>query len=655
MGAIEMTIRSALLLTLAMVSSRSFAATLTVTKVGDSGPGSLRAAIETANTNGTPDTITFAPALKGKTIAPATVLPSLIEASTRIDGDLDDDGVPDITLDGVKLATPYQDGLYVGRDNTVIEGLAIVRFTGNGISIMWATNCQVRSCCLGVARNGVTPRLNTFYQVYLLSADDARVGASGKRNVIAVPQGGMGAGIRLHNTKGAVIGPNYIGIDAAGTAVLGAGGGGLGVMLTGTTSGDCQNNVVRDTVFAGMGTGVYTYNSRYNRVRGCTFGLAANGSKSLPMAASGSSQGIWINEGSLNNVIGGPTAACRNTFACGPEGVGVLFKGPGTQGNRIEGSYFGTNAAGTQQRDLFVGVQTGSDAGAQTIGGSTASRGNYFAMKSTAPLTTAVGLQGSGNGTVVRNNRFGVLPASGAYVASSDMGVHFVLVSGQVLDNTFVRLAQGVIADGTGATPSIFRNTFRRCYVGVDIVNGARPKLGNLHNTPTRDDGGNVFRSTGLYHIKNSTPNAIGAEGNDFGSTKRSAIDTKIYDKLDSASYGRVDFDPLIGGVHPSGDTQGVVALTGTCAVPTPVGAEIAYTLSSPATVTVTVRNLAGRPVATVIRDQAAAAGLQRALWSGCAENGLRVPAGAYVVEVAACSADGGQTRALTTLRLEAR
>jgi hypothetical protein len=649
-----MTVDRALLLTLAMMPSRSFAATLTVTKVSDSGPGTLRAAIQTANSNGTPDRITFAPALKGKTIAPATELPHLTEASTTIDGDLDNDGVPDIALDGVRLGGEYWNGLSVTANDTIIEGLSIVRFGAAGVWINYATNCRVQACYLGVARNGRTSRPNTFHQVSLVGADGSRVGAPGKRNVIAVPPTPGDAAIALVTTKGAVVGPNYIGTNAAGTAVLGADSWAIGVSLAGNTPGDAdlQGNVIRDTVFAGMRKGVQMYNCSNNQVRGCTFGLAANGSKSLPMRASGDSYGVLLDHGSLNNVIGGPTAGCRNTFACGPEGVGVYLAGPDTQGNRVEGNYFGTNAAGTQQRNLLIGVQLGTNAGAQTIGGSTASRGNYFAMRPTPDYEIGVAFGTYGNGTVVRNNCFGVLPASGTYVVSSDLGVRFSEVSGQALDNTFARLDRAVAAGGASATPSVFRNTFRRCSIGVEILNGARPKLGNLHNASTQDDGGNVFRSTGLYHISNNTSNGIGAEGNDFGSKKQSVIDAKIYDKLDNASYGRVDFDPLIGGVHPSGDTQGVVALTGTCAMPTPVGAEIAYTLSSPATVTVTIRNLAGRPVATVIRDQAAAAGLQRTLWSGCAENGLRVPAGAYVVEVAARSADGGQARVLTTLRL---
>ena len=54
-------------LTLLAATSAS-AATLTVTHVDDNGPGSLRDALATANTNGEPDTIVFDPAVAGGTI-----------------------------------------------------------------------------------------------------------------------------------------------------------------------------------------------------------------------------------------------------------------------------------------------------------------------------------------------------------------------------------------------------------------------------------------------------------------------------------------------------------------------------------------------------------------------------------------------------------
>ena len=57
---------------------------ITVTSLADSGPGSLREAIDTANSDGIPTTIDFAPGLAGGTIALASQLPDLSEDGTEL-------------------------------------------------------------------------------------------------------------------------------------------------------------------------------------------------------------------------------------------------------------------------------------------------------------------------------------------------------------------------------------------------------------------------------------------------------------------------------------------------------------------------------------------------------------------------------------------
>jgi hypothetical protein len=198
----------------------------------------------------------------------------------------------------------------------------------------------------------------------------------------------------------------------------------------------------------------------------------------------------------------------------------------------------------------------------------------------------------------------------------------------------------------------VSRFTFQNCDRAIDILAPANVKMGDLGNASTKDDGGNTFKATNTWFIYNDVATGYKAEGNSFPWISAAAIGAKIHDRLDTPGAGLIDIDPLYGGVHPTGDTSGTVVSVAS-AVPTAGGAEIAYALSASADVTVTVRNIAGRPVATVVRDQAASAGLQRLVWSGRADSGLKVPAGSYLVEIAARSADGGQSRALTTLRMD--
>ena len=74
-----------------------------VTNLNDSGAGSLRQAMLDANGNGAADTITFDADLAGETIllssGQLTIANDTADSDLTIDGDLDGDGTPDVTVD----------------------------------------------------------------------------------------------------------------------------------------------------------------------------------------------------------------------------------------------------------------------------------------------------------------------------------------------------------------------------------------------------------------------------------------------------------------------------------------------------------------------------------------------------------------------------
>jgi len=90
--------------------------------------------------------------------------------------------------------------------------------------------------------------------------------------------------------------------------------------------------------------------------------------------------------------------------------------------------------------------------------------------------------------------------------------------------------------------------------------------------------------------------------------------------------------------------------ITSLQAVQTAAGAAIYCRLSAPARVRVRIMNIAGRVVCDVCRDRELKQGLNSILWDGRNAAGARVPAGVYLVEARAWSADGGQSRLLTRL-----
>jgi len=453
---------------------------------------------------------------------------------------------------------------------------------------------------------------------------------------------------------------NYFGITRDGSAVLrasptvrrwGIDGSGERNLIGGTTP-EARN------VFGGLDYGVYTFTADGCRVQGNYFGLAPDGSTSLEMGC-----GVAICD-STNCTVGGTEPGARNVFAGGAD-PGVLISihdvigSTECYGNTVAGNYFGMNAAGSAQRPLKTGVlvEKAPDslaAGAQTIGGPTREAANWLCPSNPGGESRAIYFKRAGEGSVVRYNVCGVFPRKGSPGTPATMtsGVRVDGVSVRLLDNSFWRASTGVHLGGAGAEAAVYRNYFSTIKTAVAAYMDSRLRMGNLGTSRTSDDGGNEFANISDYFIRNNTAYAVKAEGNDFRTTSTAAIDAKIHDQLDWPSYGRVDFDPLIGGVHPSGRESQGVSIAGVSAVTTAAGAQLMFTLSAPANVSATVTNIAGRRVKAVCVDRECRAGLNTLLWDGRSDLGLAAPAGAYVVQVEAHAANGAAARTLAPLRL---
>ncbi len=611
----------------------------------DSGTDSLRWAIEQANAHVGRDKVLFAPTMAGKVIKPATLLPNLTDAQTVIIGDIDDDGVPDVALNLMDVGEG--DGLRIEAPRCVVAGLTITNCPNAGIRVVSADHCTIRSCHLGVNLAGTKAVPNDSEDIVLYESDYTAIGGSvpEHRNLI----GSRFVGVAVLGSSYSVISGNYFGLAADGVTALDPHAGGHGVAM-GMTPGTLTGNVIGGTspgernVFGGLTVGIALARAQDSLVVGNYVGLGADGDTLVRIEF----ECIRLYGGAHNNTVGGTTAAARNVIAGGAFN-GVMLTDTGTQDNKVQGNYLGMNAAGTARRQLETGVNVRSTAGANLIGGSSAA-GNYFGLKG-GVRNSGVWLSRAGGGSRISNNQFGLLP--GGSTPGIECGVYIEGVSANVRSNTFMRAGTGVLVGDTGAFPQIIDNSFRRCETAVHLRYDGRANLGNLGNSATNDDGGNVFRSTGLWHVYNDTANRVKAEGNDFGSTSRSDINAKLYDRRDNPSLGKVDFVPLMGGVIPSGDAP-PLTLTSAIAVPTEAGgAEIAFSLSAPASLTVSVLNIAGRPVAAVMRDASASAGLQRVIWNGLADSGPRVPNGTYLVRIVARDNEGRLAQSLCSLRLD--
>lgn len=106
---------------------------IVVTSTADSGAGSLRAAIGTANTDGVATTITFDPAVF-PTAAPATIFLSTQLPPLTGTGDTIDGTGAGVVIDGSALSSG-DIGLRIRRSNIIIRGLNIQNFPSDGVRI----------------------------------------------------------------------------------------------------------------------------------------------------------------------------------------------------------------------------------------------------------------------------------------------------------------------------------------------------------------------------------------------------------------------------------------------------------------------------------------------------------------------------------------
>jgi len=630
-----------------LLVGNGYAGTYTVTTTANAGPGSLRWAIGQANLTGGGSIcqILFAPALKGKTIKPVSeALPPITKAFIYVMGDIDGNGTPDVQLDGSLLWSPpwggTQHGLTVtGASDCLITGLAIIGFPDDGILATNADGLELYSCHLGVDLAGATKRANRGYDLGLQAVGNGQI----TTNVF-----GSDSEVGMWDCTDCLVSNNYFGLKSDGSGAVGQAV--VGLVLAPAQQG-CKSNHVDTNVFAGVQTGIEVWGAgtESNAIRGNTFGLAADADTALP----GMTYGIIVGGGARYNEIGlgGQGFGKGNVFA-GASATGVVFGWAGTLDNVVAGNYFGTNGAGTRQRALLHGVVIDNKAGEQTIGGATATAGNLFVPSGPAGSPSGVECRTAGGSSVIRYNRFGVLPG-GAAPGRAALGV---LVQGVasvwVVDNNLVAPDTAIKVTGTGGAAIILRNRFRDCaFAAVRLLNEAHAALGDLRSE--LGEGRNVFRLSNLWDIRNETPNPVKAEGNDFDTTSAAAIDAKIWDKLDNAALGRVDYTPLIGGVAPTvAGGLAAVSVAGLAAVSTERGAEIVFTLSAPAAVTVTVLNLAGRVVAMPAQAVSLAAGTERVLWSGRTAAGTRAPGGRYLVRLIARDNGGRQATMLCFMSL---
>jgi hypothetical protein len=253
--------------------------------------------------------------------------------------------------DGSTLLGNAQEGIQLsnGADGNVVGGTTAADrnvISGNALGgvLLWtaAGGNLIAGNYIGTNAAGTAARGNQYAGIIVDGSDGVVIGgtAAGAGNVIS---GNLGEGIHTTGASGTVVRGNFIGLAADGSSALGndAQGievvGGSGNVIGGTAAG--AGNVIADN---GQEQ-IYLNGSSSNTVQGNRIGTNAAGT-AAPTGVGYVEDGIRIDGGSSDNLIGGTVAGAGNTIAFNDH-VGIYVGGSST-GNAILGNAIHSNTVG---------------------------------------------------------------------------------------------------------------------------------------------------------------------------------------------------------------------------------------------------------------------------------------------------------------------
>jgi hypothetical protein len=262
-------------------------------------------------------------------------------------------------------------GVVISGDENLVGGLAAGEgnvISGNGGGGLHVEGSQnvVAGNRIGTNKAGTAAIANVGSGVGLYGSENV-VGAAGAGNLIS----GNSSGIAVVLATKATIQGNFIGTNAAGNAAIANDGYAIRV-ITSTETLIGGEDAGEGNVMSGNVRGVgLDDDSSGTTMKGNIVGLAADGQAALGNLSTG------VEVYGPANIIGGPAEGAANIIGSNSS-YGLLFAGPASTGNLVQGNHIGVAADGTTLRGnwynmLFYG------ASGNTIGGEGEGEGNLVA------------------------------------------------------------------------------------------------------------------------------------------------------------------------------------------------------------------------------------------------------------------------------------
>lgn len=548
--------------------------TFTVSNLNDTGDGSLRWAIEQANTFVGPHTIDFS--VSG-TITLVTALPSITRDYTIIDASSQwqgtwPDGSPGVVINGTNIPTSNS-GIYIDASHCQVKGLHITNFSAeycSGIFLFGSVNSnntlggtgagqrnvinnnyegiQTRSPhttivgnFIGVTTDGLSAAPNNQRGIYINQTSNAIIGGSttAARNIIS---GNTMNGILIDGQENHVMG-NYIGVNKNGNAAV-ANNRGIYVWKSNNEIGGSETgkgNVISGNSSAGIR--LMGASATHNTIAGNFIGTDFTGAANIP---NGSEGGVALFTNSNNNIIGGDSAEARNLIS-GNSGPGIRIEGAHT--NFVKGNYIGTNLGGNAPLPNVSadgGILISYEAYNNVIGGNVPEEGNLISGNSGPGVwiasdayanqvkgnfigTNESGMAAIANGTGLmishgaNNNLIGGSTAGDRNLISGNSGAglridlaHSNTVKGNYIGSNAA--GDAALSNGTNGGLLINDNAYG------NVIGGRAPGEGNLISGNSNDSnilGVRITNSSYSNVLKGNyigtDADGIGALGNDYG------------------------------------------------------------------------------------------------------------------------------------------
>jgi hypothetical protein len=415
----------------------AIASPITVTNVGDSGAGSLRAAITAANASpGSTITFAIAQGTAPFVISPATPLPHVM-VQTTIDATSQSGykGVPLVELDG---GGTLSDGLVLaaGSDRSVVEGLDIVGFTDAAIHVE-SGHDVISANYLGTDPTGAAAGPGNKYGVLVDNVASSTIGGltTGAANLIGF-NSTAGVSISGGSATGNDVVGNMIGANPANHTV--ALDNHVGVAI----SGGATNNTVGGATTAAANV------IGYNSMAGVSISSSSNvvSANFIGTDSSGDNLGnpVGVLVTAANNTVGGAAPALGNVISFnGMAGVSLL--GASAISNVVAANAIGvnpTNPTLNQANGVGVAINGGTN---NLVGGSAA---NAIGFNNQA----GVSISGAGaTGNRVVGNFIGTSPSNPSLNQGNTLGVVITQVSGNTIGGTAAGVGNTIAFNGSDA------------------------------------------------------------------------------------------------------------------------------------------------------------------------------------------------------------